>query len=120
MKKLIAVTRKRLSSCQLKLAELEARYIELMRLIADLERQGIDDATLYWRPGGAGDSDYLYIHFRARDGNPRRRLYVGNDPLRVTAATARVERFDLWAAHHLELLVVNEAITAIYERLSGF
>ena len=63
------------------------RYHGLLEQIADLESAGITNASTWYR-----DGIYLYLIYPTT-AEGRVRKYVGNDPAKVAAALARLERY---------------------------
>lgn len=101
-----------------KAAELEAARKRLVKEIAELERQGVTEATPWWRPNSKSPQGYLYLIHPQRDGL-RPREYIGTDPARVRDAMARVERHRRRTAALAELSEVEGSMTEILARLSG-
>lgn len=58
---------------------------------AELERQGITNASPYWR-----SEKYLYLIHPMSDGQ-RKREYIGSDPGRIQSALDSIERYKSWS-----------------------
>lgn len=63
------------------------RHKSLTTRIAQLTAAGCVDASEYWR-----DGKYLYLLYSMKDGK-RRKVYVGNHPLRIEEARQKLENY---------------------------
>lgn len=65
--------------------------------MADLEALGLIYASEYWRKDSGGQPKYFYLLYPLKQGDPRRRDYIGCDPERIEAARqglARAKEYD--------------------------
>ncbi|OAI08052.1 hypothetical protein [Methylomonas methanica] len=65
--------------------------------MAELEVLGLIYAYEYWRKDSDGHPKYFYLLYPLKQGEPRRRNYIGCDPVRIEAARqglARAKEYD--------------------------
>jgi len=65
--------------------------------MAELEVLGLIYAYEYWRKDSDGQPKYFYLLYPLKQGEPRRRDYIGCDPVRIEAARqglARAKEYD--------------------------
>lgn len=84
--------------------KLEVEFTALEQRKAELEKQEMNEASPYWH-----QDKYLYLIHRSVDGY-RARQYVGNDPEKIQAALASINRAGEHAA-------TCEKLNAIRNRL---
>ena len=75
--------------------------------MAELEALGLIYASEYWRKDNDGQPKYFYLLYPLKQGEARRRDYVGCDPARIEAARqglARAREYDALMAdlRHLD------------------
>jgi len=65
--------------------------------MAELKALGLIYASEYWRKDSDGQPKYFYLLYPLKQGEPRRRDYIGCDPARIEAARqglARAKEYD--------------------------
>ncbi|HDN9487717.1 TPA: hypothetical protein P2K86_004226 [Aeromonas salmonicida] len=85
---------------------LESEIAEVVAGMAALKKAGLIYATEHWRKGSDGQPKYFYLLYPQKNGEPRRRDYVGCDSERIEEARAgivRAEQYDRLAAQHSAL-----------------
>lgn len=104
---------------------LEGEIAQVVADMAALKKAGLIYATEYWRKAD-GEPKYFYLLYPKKNGEPRRRDYVGCDAERIEEARAgivRAEQYDKLAAQHsaLECRVrrVSEALREARRYLSN-
>jgi len=60
--------------------------------MAKLEALGLIYASEYWRRDNDGQPKYFYLLYPLKQGEPRRRDYIGCDPARIEAARQGLTR----------------------------
>lgn len=89
-------------ACQAKplIEALASEMTVITTRMADLEALGLIYASEYWRKDSDGQPKYFYLLYPLRQGEPRRRDYIGCDPTRIEAARqglARAKEYDAMA-----------------------
>ena len=82
---------------------LEGQIAEVVERMAALKKAGLIYATEHWRKDGDGQPKYFYLLYPQKNGEPRRRDYVGCDAERIEEARAgivRANEYDKLAAQH--------------------
>ncbi len=85
---------------------IEALASEMMVVttrMAALEALGLIYASEYWRKDSDGRPKYFYLLYPLRQGEPRRRDYIGCDPARIEAARQGLVRAKEYDALMVEL-----------------
>lgn len=72
--------------------KLDADIADISARMVELQKAGLVYATEHWRKGADGEPKYLYLLYPQKTGEPRKREYVGCDPVRVAEARAAIVR----------------------------
>lgn len=96
------------------IASLDAAGIELAERMSALKAQGLIYATEHWK-----DRKYMTLLYPIQAGEPRKRVYVGKDPVKVQEAKDQIQRakdYDALAekARRLDAALV-EGLTRLQE-----
>lgn len=105
---------------------LEGEIAEVVAGMAALKKAGLIYATEHWRKGADGQPKYFYLLYPQKNGEPRRRDYIGCDAAKIEEARAgivRAEQYDRLASQHsaLECRVrrIAEALREARRYLAG-
>lgn len=93
---------------------LESQIVGVADRMAALKTAGLIYATEHWRKDGDGQPKYFYLLYPQKNGEPRRRDYVGCDAERIEEARAgivRANEYDKLAAQHASLTGRVHSIT---------
>ncbi len=86
---------------------LESRIAKVVAAMAKLETAGLIYATEHWRKDNKGEPKYLYLLYPQKNGEARRRDYVGCDAKEIASARAgivRAQEFDKLAGSYSALV----------------
>lgn len=86
---------------------LEAGIAKVVTEMAKLEEAGLIYATEHWRKDSKGNPKYLYLLYPQKNGEARRRDYVGCVAKEIAAARAgvvRAQEFDKLAGSYSALV----------------
>jgi len=96
------------------IANLDATGTELARQMGELKSKGLIYATEHWK-----DRKYMTLLYPIRAGEPRKREYVGKDPVKVQEAKDKIQRakeYDALAAQVKQLdTVLVEGLARLQE-----
>lgn len=76
--------------------------------MAELEALGLIYATEYWRKDSEGQPKYFYLLYPLKQGEARRRDYIGCDPVRIEAARQGLVRAREYDALKVDLSHLEE------------
>jgi hypothetical protein len=85
---------------------LEDQIAEVVANMAALKKAGLIYATEHWRKDAKGEPKYFYLLYPQKNGEARRRDYVGCDAESIEKARAGIVRageYDRLAAQHSAL-----------------
>lgn len=85
---------------------LEGQIVQVAADMAALKKAGLIYATEHWRKDADGQPKYFYLLFPQKNGEPRRRDYIGCDPVKIEEARAgivRAEQYDRLAEQAVAL-----------------
>lgn len=82
--------------------DLESHIESIEWEMSDLETQGMINASYWWKA-----DQYLYLVHPVDDSGYRKREYIGNDPDKIAAAKAAVERYESWTKLSVKLEVLK-------------
>jgi hypothetical protein len=85
---------------------LESEIAEVVAGMEELKKAGLIYANEHWRKGADGQPKYFYLLYPQKNGEPRRRDYVGCEAKRIEQARAgivRAEQYDRLAGQHSAL-----------------
>jgi len=71
---------------------LEADIVAIAGRMAELQAAGLIYATEHWRKGSNREPKYFYLLYPQKQGEPRKREYIGCDPARIAEARAGIVR----------------------------
>lgn len=71
---------------------LEQEIKSVASRMAELEKAGLIYASEHWRKDGDGEPKYFYLLYPQKQGEARRREYVGCDPTKIEEARAGITR----------------------------
>jgi hypothetical protein len=80
---------------------LEADIVAIVERMAELQADGLIYATEHWRKDANQEPKYFYLLYPQKQGEPRKREYIGCDAVRIAEARAgigRAKEFDALAA----------------------
>jgi hypothetical protein len=80
---------------------LEADIVAIAERMAELQAAGLIYATEHWRKDANQEPKYFYLLYPQKQGEPRKREYIGCDAARIAEARAgigRAKEFDALAA----------------------
>lgn len=89
------------------IGELQNQITDVVTAMESLEKSGLIYATEHWRKDGKGEPKYLYLLFPQKNGDTRRRDYVGCDPEGIAEARAgisRAQEYDKLASNYSALV----------------
>lgn len=79
---------------------LEADIVAIVERMAELQADGLIYATEHWRKDANQEPKYFYLLYPQKQGEPRKREYIGCDAARIAEARAgigRAKEFDILA-----------------------
>jgi hypothetical protein len=85
---------------------LETEIAEVVASMAELKKAGLIYATEHWRKDAKGEPKYFYLLYPQKNGEARRRDYVGCDAESIEKARAGIVRageYDKLAGQHSAL-----------------
>ncbi|MBE0436925.1 MAG: hypothetical protein IBX56_14105 [Methylomicrobium sp.] len=84
----------------LEIEVLEADIVAIVERMAELQADGLIYATEHWRKDANQEPKYFYLLYPQKQGEPRKRVYIGCDAARIAEARAgigRAKEFDILA-----------------------
>mgnify|MGYP003383497080 CR=1 FL=1 len=90
---------------------LETEIAEVVASMAELKKAGLIYATEHWRKDAKGEPKYFYLLYPQKNGEARRRDYVGCDAESIEKARAGIVR-----AGEYDKLAEALSITASFDR----
>ncbi len=94
------------------IASLDAATTDLAQRMAELKAQGLIYATEHWK-----DQKYMTLLYPIQAGQPRKRVYVGKDPVKVEDAKAKIQRAKDYEALAAKAKRLDETLMAGFRRL---